>query len=144
MAREVGQTDAKAEIQLALAKFHLGQLSNPRHEAEQLTKIKEPAHQVLAELWLAIGDPEQAKRHALKAYEWAWAEGEPYIYRYELNKARTLLEQLAVEIPNLPPYDPAKEEKFPWEDELTAAIEKLRAEKEAEKAQKRTRKNRPL
>ncbi|GAG22707.1 unnamed protein product, partial [marine sediment metagenome] len=30
-------------------------------------------------------------------------------------------------------YDPAKDEKFPWEDDLAAAIEKLRAEKEAKK-----------
>ncbi len=75
--------------------------------------------------------PEQAKQHARKAYEWAWADGEPYVYRYELNKARALLEQLGAEIPNLPPYDPAKDEKFPWEDDVAAAIEKLRAKKEA-------------
>ena len=56
--------------------------------------------------------------------------------RYDLNKARALLEQLDVEIPELPPYDPAKDEKFFWEDELTAAIEKLRAEKEIEDAAK--------
>ena len=31
------------------------------------------------------------------------------------------------------PYDPAKDEKLPWEDEVRAAIEKLREEKEAKK-----------
>jgi hypothetical protein len=36
-----------------------------------------------------------------------------------------------VPIPDLPPYDPAKDGKFPCEDEVVAAIEKLRAEKEA-------------
>ena len=51
----------------------------------------------------------------------------------DLNKARALLEQLGAEIPNLPPYDPAKDEKLPWEDEVAAAIEKLRAEKSEEK-----------
>jgi hypothetical protein len=40
-----------------------------------------------------------------------------------------LLENLGAEIPNLPPYDPAKDERLPWEDDVAAAIEKLRAEK---------------
>jgi hypothetical protein len=131
MARAVGQTTAKAETQLALAQFQLGQLADPRREAEQLASARQPSHRALADLWLAIGDREKAKRHALEAYKWAWADGEPYVRRYELNKARALLEKLGAEIPNLPPYDPAKDEKLPWEDEVAAAIEKLRAEKEA-------------
>jgi hypothetical protein len=131
MARAVGQTDAAAETQLALARFHLGQLADPRREAEQLSNAKRPFHRALADLWLAIGDHEQAKKHALAAYKSAWADGEPYVFRYELNKARALLEALSEPIPNLPPYDPAKDEKFPCEDEVAAAIEKLRAEKAA-------------
>jgi hypothetical protein len=133
MARGVNTIDARAETQLALASFHLGQLTDPRREAEQLAQASYVDNLSLAELWLAIGDREQAKKHALAAYQWAWADGEPYVRRYELNKATALLKQLNTEIPNLPPYDPAKDEKFPWEDKLAAAIEKLRAEKEAEK-----------
>jgi hypothetical protein len=128
MAREVRQTDAEAETGLALAKFHLGQLAEPRHAAEQLAKLKNPAHLALAELWLAIGEQEPAIHHALQAYRWAWADGEPYVHRFELNRATALLEKLGEPIPVLPPYDPAKDEKFPWEDEVAAAIEKLRAE----------------
>jgi hypothetical protein len=130
MARAVGRTDSEAETQLALAQFHLGQLANPRREAEQLANAKQPSHRALANLWLAIGDREQAKTHTLAAYKWAWADGEPYVHRYDLNKARALLETLGEPIPNLPPYDPAKDEKFPCEDEVAAAIERLRAEKE--------------
>ncbi len=136
MARAVGQIDAKAETQLALAKFRLGSLADPRHEAERLAQLKEPTHRALAELWLAIGDREQAKKHALAAYRRAWADGEPFVHRYELNKSRALLEQLGAEIPNLPPYDPAKDEKLPWEDAVVAAIEELRAEKAAEATKK--------
>ena len=33
---------------------------------------------------------------------------------------------------DLPPYDPAKDEPFPWEDDVRAFIEKLRAEKDEE------------
>jgi hypothetical protein len=131
MARAAGQTDARAETRLALAKLHLGQLADPRREAEQLASASTVDDCALGELWLAIGDHEQAKTHALAAYKWAWADGEPYVYRYDLNKARALLEILGAEIPNLPVYDPAKDGKFPLEDEVAAAIEKLRAEKEA-------------
>jgi hypothetical protein len=135
MAQTVGQSDPAAETQLALAKFHLGQLAEPRSAAELLVKAPKPAHLDLATLWLAIGDREQAKKSALTAYKWAWADGEPFVRRYELNKSRALLEQLGAEIPNLPPYDAAKDEKLPWEDAVRAAIEELRAEKAAEAAE---------
>ena len=134
MAREIGQVDAESETQLALARIHLGQLPDPHIEAERLAKAREPDHRPLAELWLTIGDREQAKNHALAACELAWADGEPYVHRYELNKAYALLDKLDMEIPKLPVYDPAKDEKLPWEDEVAAAIEKLRAEKKAKKA----------
>src|ERR1039458_5648116 len=111
MARAVGKTDAAAETQLALARFQLGELADPRREAEQLANGRRPSHRALADLWLAISDRERATKHAHAAYKWAWADGEPYVRRYELNKARALLEKLGAEIPNLPPYDPAKDEK---------------------------------
>lgn len=133
MAREVGQTDSLAETLLALAKFHLGQLADPCHEAEQLGSTPSISRLALARLWLAIGDREQAKKHAVVAYQRAWADGEPFVRRYALNKSRALLDQLRAEIPNLPPYDPAKDEKLPWEDAVVAAIENLRAEKAAAK-----------
>jgi len=147
MAREVGQVDGEAEALLALANFHLGRLVDPRLEAQQLSENTHHFTFALAELWFAIGrevrtvvlgpegstqhDLEQAKNHALAAYKWAWADGEPYVRRYELNKARALLDQLGAEIPNLPPYDPSKDERFPWEDEVAAVIAKLQAEKAA-------------
>ncbi len=133
MARESSFSDARGETGLALAKFHLGQLAEPGCEAERLAQLREPAHHLLALLWLAIGDPVQAKPHALAAYEWAWADGEPYVDRYELTKTTELLRQMNIPIPNLRPYNSAKDEKFPWEDDVAAAIAKLRARKEAEK-----------
>jgi Domain of unknown function (DUF4062) len=134
MAREVGQSDPEAEVQLALANLHLGRLTDPRHEAEQLSLAKEPSSINLAALWHAIGDRVQATKHALAGYKWAWADGEPYVRRYDLNRARTLLEQLGAEIPDFPPYDPDKDEKFPWEQDVADAIDKLRKEKEAKAA----------
>jgi hypothetical protein len=130
MARERSLTDSEAETGLALAKFHLGQLTDPASELERLSQLRNPAHRLLALLHLAIGEIEQAKQQALAAYKWAWADGEPFVNRYELTKTTELLQQMNVPIPNLPPYDPATYVKFPWEDELVAAIEQLRAEKE--------------
>lgn len=132
MAREVGQVDAASETWLALANQQLGRLAQPRPEAERLAALKQPAHRPLAELWLAIGDPKQAKQQAQAAYEWAWADGEPYVFRYELEQSRMLLERLGEPIPNLLPYDPAKDEPFPWEADIRAVIEKLKAEKAAQ------------
>ena len=133
MARQAGLNDSDAETLLALAKFQIQKPSDSRNEAIRLENVKKPNHRVLAELWLAIGDYEKANEHALKAYKLAWADGEPYVNRYELRKARALLEQLGIEIPNLAPYDPHKDVKAPWEIEVIAALEKLRGEKEAEK-----------
>jgi hypothetical protein len=79
-------------------------------------------------LWLALSDFDRAKHHALASYTWAWADGEPYVNRYELTKSAELLQQMNVPIPTLPPYDPAKDERFPWEADVRAAIEKLRTE----------------
>ena len=77
MARAVGQNDLHSETALALAKFHLGQLDDPRHEARQLANAKGASNRALADLWLGIGDLGQAKKYALAAYQWAWADGEP-------------------------------------------------------------------
>ena len=129
MAREIEQSDHESETLLTLANLHLRRLADPRAHAESLSNVKNPAHGDLAALWLALGDPEQAKKHALAAYKWAWADGEPYARRHELEKVRALLKQLGAEIPNLPPYDPLKGERFQWEDEVAAAIERLRAKK---------------
>jgi hypothetical protein len=136
MARAVGTTDMEAETQLALAKLRLGQLPDPRCEAKQLAGARRPFHRGLADLWLAIGDHEEAKKHAGSAYKWAWADGEPHVHRYELNKARALLEKLEIEVPKLPSYDLAKYEKLPWEDSVADAIENLRAKKETAKRKK--------
>lgn len=48
-----------------------------------------------------------------------------------LTKSTELLRELNVPIPDLPPYDPAKDPPFPWEAEVEAVIARLRAEKAA-------------
>jgi tetratricopeptide (TPR) repeat protein len=139
LARERSLTDAESETGLALARLHLEQAADPqaaaalaaaRQDAERLAQWRRPAHYFLALLWRALGDTEQAKHHALAAYRWAWADGEPYVRRYELTKATELLQQLNVPLPNLLPYDPAKEEPFAWEADVHALLASIRAEQE--------------
>ncbi|MBS1830833.1 MAG: DUF4062 domain-containing protein [Acidobacteria bacterium] len=129
MDRAVNGNDPRYATCLALAKFQRGQLPEASMEAEHLANAKRVAHQPLAELWLVLGDREKATHHALQAYREAWADGEPYVYRWELNKAKALLEKLGVEPPVLPQYDPEKDGKYPYEDEVNAAIAELRAQK---------------
>lgn len=131
MARDRRLLDETSETCLALAKIHLGQLKgdDASSEAERLAGLRQPAHRYLALLWLVIGDFDQAKPHALKAYKWAWADGEPYVRRSELTKTTELLNELGVPIPNLPPYDPIKDKPFPWEADVRAAMESLHAER---------------
>jgi hypothetical protein len=133
MARERRLVDAASETGLALAKHNLGLLTGEeaRSEAQRLAQLRQPAHRYLAMLWLAIGDRAKAEYHALAAYRWAWADGEPYVHRYELTQTTELLNELGLPIPKLPPYDAANDEPFRWEADVRAAIEKLKAEKEA-------------
>jgi tetratricopeptide (TPR) repeat protein len=127
LARERSLSDAEAETGLALAKQHLGQFADPYTEAERLALARKPAYRLLGRLWLACGNLEQARHCALAAYRWAWADGEPFVNRFELNKAAELLQQLDVPIPDLAFYDPAGDVSLPWEPDLCAAIESLRA-----------------
>jgi len=130
--RDRGLDTHAEDCYLALCQYHLGILANPTEKATQLAQAKRPAHQPIAELWLAIGKHTQAKHHALKAYKEAWGEGEPYVFRYWLNKAKAVLEQLGEPIPDLPPCNPATAVKIPYEDEIVALIEKWEKEKNGE------------
>lgn len=127
MTREAGLSDTQLETQLALARFQLGQLPTARQEATRLSNRQDPAHLALAEFWHAIGDPGRATEHALAAYRWAWADGEPYVRTYELARATALLKLLGVDTPRLPAYDPAKDQPFAFEDQIRAVIQELRA-----------------
>ena len=139
MARESGlNRDALAhETWLALARVRAGRLAgvDAREEAERLAKACGDDH-ALALLWLELGDDnddefrEAAKRHALAAYKWAWADGEPYVRRYDLDQAKAILDRLGEPYPDLPDYGPEKDEEFDWEPDVRAAIEKLKNEKE--------------
>jgi len=141
MARESGlnREALRYETWFTLARVRAGHLAGEetRREAERLSAaVDGSANRPLALLWLEIGDDQEAReaaiRHALAAYTWAWADGEPYVLRYALEETRKILDRLGEPYPDLPPYDPAKDQEFDWEPEVRAVIEKLKKEKEDE------------
>lgn len=119
MARESGLDRAALayETWLALARVRAGRLAgvDAREEAERLAEAG-GNDRALALLWLELGDQdddddelrEAAKRQALAAYKWAWADGEPYVRRYELDQTKAILDRLGEPYPDLPPYDPGE------------------------------------
>jgi hypothetical protein len=108
--------DPVLQARFVTARFHLGVLEKPRAEFLRLSKGNHPSHRYIAELWLEIGDQEQAKSHALAAYDEFWGEGEPFVFRYGLNKVVGTLTKLGVDVPNKKGFDFSQEERQPWED----------------------------
>jgi hypothetical protein len=129
MARAAGVPDGEAEPLLALARLHLGEVHDASADGANLAQPKGASQRYLGQFWLDAGDVEQARRCAVEAYKRAWGDGEPYVFRYGLQKAQELLEALREPIPQLPAYDASKQQKFPCEDEFYEYLEQFRAEK---------------
>ncbi len=73
-----------------------------------------------------------AKEAAIEFYTRAWAQGEPYVWRWHLNQAKAILAELGVDEPQLEPWDESKYEPFEHEAEISALIEEMRAERDAQ------------
>jgi len=129
MARNVGIIDADSEALLALSQFKVGLLKSPAEKAMELSKLSNPSHLSLAELWEAIGNLEQSAKHSLLAYKQYWGDGEPYVDRYYLERTKKLLNRIGVAPPKLPPFNETEEELLPVEIKLIKAIEDLRNKK---------------
>ena len=62
------------------------------------------------------------------------ADGSPHVNWWELQRMKKLLDELGVELPDLPPFDPAAVEPLPHEKGIVAFIEELEAaQREREK-----------
>jgi len=125
MARERSVIDNEAETGLAIAKWHLQKLSNPTDEAARLALLKNPSYRLLAELWLAIGNKDEARINALRAFDWAVADGTPYVHYHELLNAKKLLISLNIPIPNVKIYSEPGRFRYPWEERIVELIRKL-------------------
>jgi hypothetical protein len=137
-ARKVGVVDGRSEIFLTLARYHLGRISDSDEVAEQLSADAGPeCQEYLAQLWLALGRQDRATLHARAAYEWAWADGEPFVRRRELDRVRGIFRLLDSAPPRLTSFDPTKMEPLRWEGDARRAIEAMHLRKDSEAKQRR-------
>jgi tetratricopeptide (TPR) repeat protein len=121
---------------LALARLgHTTEARETLAEAEEVWDGLLPRFPLFAaEAWLVLGDRNQARESIRQAYRSAWADGPPYIHWYYLKQCRELMAELGEPEPQLPPFDPDKVEPIPYEAEIRAVIERLKAERAKEKA----------
>ena len=135
MAREIGSEDGFSEAMLALARLRAGERFDARGEAERLSKTGWGTL-ALAELWWKLGARDRAVEHALRAHKFYVSDGEPYLWRYRLDRTRALLAELGVPLPEIPKYDPAKAKIYPWEKDVRAFIDKLKAKRKRAQTKK--------
>lgn len=134
--REAGGEDSETEALLALAQLRTGRKVDAGAIGERLDRENEHETALaVAELWRELGEPERAVAAALRAHKSACGSGEPYVFRYHLNRAEALLRELGETPPEVPQHDPADDEVFDWEDDIRALIEKTRKEREERERQ---------
>lgn len=77
-----------------------------------------------------------ALQHARRGYEWAWADGPPYVFWRPLQRLKRLYRELGEPEPVLSPFHPSRVGVVPFEKVIKAAIERLNAEKTARSREK--------
>jgi len=126
MARNAGLIDPIAEAQRGLSLLSLGQCAaaeTAATAAERHIGANPEAEPRLSELWLALGQRDKARDHALHGYKWAWADGPPYCHHLALEHCRAVLRALGEPEPVIPPYDSAKIEPLPYEADINRLLE---------------------
>lgn len=121
MAHEVHLRDTHSEARRGLSLARFGRTEEAQAAADSAER--DPPHAALASLYLALNQPDKAREHALKGHEWAWANGPPYVFHWQLEECRAVLRALNVPEPERPPFDPAKHPPFPWEADIHRMLE---------------------
>ena len=121
MAHEVHLRDTGSVARRGLSLARLGRAEEAQAAADSAER--DPPRVALASLYLALNQPDKAREHALKGHEWAWANGPPYVWHWELEECRAVLRALNVPEPEHPPFDPAKHKPFPWEADIHRMLE---------------------
>jgi tetratricopeptide (TPR) repeat protein len=116
----IRRTGERAAFPFALRSLALAKLGRPEEALDALQKSSNNIYS--AQACIELGAIEAAKTCLLKSYKAAWSDGPPYCYRWELEHCRALLTKLAMPEPQLAPYDPARIERMPHENEIRAAI----------------------
>lgn len=127
LAHKANKTDKRSEIYLAIAKFHLKELNDKEHAIQHLThELPGFCYLPISKLLLLLGDIEQSKKFAWKAYQWAEADGTPYVNFKELQSVKLLFEELNLKIPDQTIYVPGNIAQSDWEISLIAKINAIK------------------
>ena len=131
LCRSSGVENPSLDVMHALARLRSGQPEDAHNVAERLDEDQHYRTALfVAELWQDLGEPTRAIAAALRAHSSACGSGEPYVYRYYLDRADALLRKLGETPPEVPKHNPANDEVFDWEDDVRALIVKTRTERE--------------
>lgn len=129
MTREVNLVASWEEARLALAQLKLGESHPFSDTADRIASVDDPPHAALAELYLALGEFEKARKCVYAAYVEAWSAGPPYVCWRTLEQCRRIYEALGDPEPKLPHFDPKTVQPFSFEAKLSAYLEKKAEEK---------------
>jgi hypothetical protein len=136
LCRQSGVGNMGVDIRLALARIRTGDTVDARDVAERLDR--EQWFEValpLAELWYELGERAFAIAAALRGYKSACASGEPFVYRYYLDRAGALLRKFGEVPPAVPIHNPANDTIFEWEEAVHSLIQKRRKDREERERQ---------
>lgn len=128
MTREVSLDPSWSEARLALAQLKIGHSNQLGNLTSQLRIGKNPPYLAVAELYLALGDEENARKQAHLAYKKAWGVGAPYVEWRSLQQARKVFAALGDPEPQLLAFDSANQKPCTFESKLRAYLEKKAAE----------------
>ena len=131
LMREANMDACWEEARLALAQLRLGE-SHPFHElADRISNVEDPPYAALAELYLALGEHENARKYVHPGYVEAWSAGAPYVCWQTSQHCRRIFEALGDPEPQLAPFDDRNAQPFSFEAKLSAYLEKKQQEKRA-------------
>jgi hypothetical protein len=106
-----------------------GDAARARELLEEALRAKGvgPIELAAAEACQILGDREAAGRFIEPAYQRAWADGPPYAYFFELERARAVLAALGLPEPARPSFDPTHVLPLPDEAGIYAFLADLEA-----------------
>ncbi len=99
----------------------------------QFEKYAKVPNVISAAHYLALGDHQKARDHALGAYKSLWGDGPRFQNHWALEDCRKVLRALNEPEPQLPLFDPSKIQPFDFEADVERLIEKQIREKEEKK-----------
>ncbi|MCB9642687.1 MAG: ATP-binding protein [Myxococcales bacterium] len=130
IARKSGSVNVAIYLgRLAQVRLRQGRTQEASMLIEEALSIRESfisLHLDAADVFYATGQEERGKRHLLRAYQEAWAEGPPYCWRTSLARCEDACQARGLPLPILAPFDPQSRVVLPHEERIEEFIRRLR------------------